>query len=94
MNQSLLDAIGAGHCAITEIVRICANWHIPIYTKLTGAGGGGCAFGFLPQALLANEEGERLRLTQHLENHGFSAQFASVGGEGVRLESELSSRSE
>ena len=48
MNHHLLCAIGVGHAALDQVVSITREEGLP--TKLTGAGGGGCAFTVLGHA--------------------------------------------
>jgi len=52
MNQHLLSVIGVSHPALEEIVHL-TQLH-GISSKLTGAGGGGCAFAFLPPGVFSN----------------------------------------
>ena len=42
MNQQLLDLMGVGHESLTRVCHICRSHELSC--KLTGAGGGGCAF--------------------------------------------------
>ena len=46
-NQRLLDALGVGHEAISQVAALTAARGL--HTKLTGAGGGGCVITLLPQ---------------------------------------------
>lgn len=46
MNHHILNAIGVGHPALTQVVGIAAG--ADCHAKLTGAGGGGCAIILLP----------------------------------------------
>ena len=45
MNQQLLNAIGVGHTSLDTVVQTTARHGL--HTKLTGAGGGGCAYTLL-----------------------------------------------
>ena len=45
MNQQLLDFIGVGHESLTQVCRICRSHDLSC--KLTGSGGGGCAFAII-----------------------------------------------
>jgi len=45
MNQQLLDLIGVGHVSLTQVCHICSSHGLSC--KLTGAGGGGCAFAII-----------------------------------------------
>lgn len=49
VNQSLLNALGVGHPALDGVVAITGK--LGLVTKLTGAGGGGCALTLLPPKL-------------------------------------------
>ena len=45
MNQQLLNAIGVGHASLDTVVQVTAQHGL--HSKLTGAGGGGCAYTLL-----------------------------------------------
>ena len=45
MNQQLLDLIGVGHQSLTQVCSICRSHDLSC--KLTGSGGGGCAFAII-----------------------------------------------
>lgn len=49
MNQSLLCALGVSHPSLNAITNLTCSLYdeLKCTTKLTGAGGGGCAFTFL-----------------------------------------------
>jgi mevalonate kinase len=42
INQHILNALGVGHKALDSICQLSAEYNL--HSKLTGAGGGGCAF--------------------------------------------------
>jgi len=46
MNRNLLDLLGVGHPSL-DTVHSIAQRH-KLHAKLTGAGGGGCAFALIP----------------------------------------------
>ena len=50
MNQHLLNLLGVGHASLDTVVSI-ARRH-SLHAKLTGAGGGGCAFALIPPCQL------------------------------------------
>lgn len=50
INQNILNAIGVGHEALNTVVRVGNEFYL--HSKLTGAGGGGCAFTLIPRGLL------------------------------------------
>ncbi|RYG46394.1 hypothetical protein EON67_09605 [archaeon] len=62
MNHSLLNALGVGHAALDTVASISAKYGG--VTKLTGAGGGGCAITLLPprQACVAVAPGAKVRV--------------------------------
>ena len=45
MNQQLLELIGVGHESLTHVCHICRSHELSC--KLTGSGGGGCAFAII-----------------------------------------------
>ncbi len=53
MNHSLLNALGVGHEALDRVAKAAAA--LGFSTKLTGAGGGGCALTLLPDAASVEE---------------------------------------
>ena len=46
MNHSLLCVLGVSHLSLEKVCSITSQHGL--WSKLTGAGGGGCAFTFLP----------------------------------------------
>jgi len=46
MNQHLLNMLGVGHASLDTVVSVARRHHL--HAKLTGAGGGGCAFALIP----------------------------------------------
>lgn len=59
VNQSLLDAIGVGHPALTSVVEISAAGGYS--GKLTGAGGGGCALTLIEDEVEEGNEPDALK---------------------------------
>lgn len=49
INQHLLNALGVGHESLTKICDISKKYHL--HSKLTGAGGGGCAYTLLKSSM-------------------------------------------
>lgn len=62
MNHSLLNAIGVGHEALDRVAKRSSA--LGFSTKLTGAGGGGCALTLLPDT--ANIEGHAFSINAEL----------------------------
>lgn len=76
INHSVLGALGVGHPSLDTVVRVAKEKGYA--AKLTGAGGGGCAF-----VLLGGEGMEGELVTELTETHGFHCFTTRVGGEGV-----------
>lgn len=51
INQNILNAIGVGHESLDKIID--TGKEFSFYSKLTGAGGGGCAFTLIPKGKIA-----------------------------------------
>lgn len=78
MNQLLLSVIGVSHPALEQIVHITGCHGLS--SKLTGAGGGGCAFAFLPPDFST----EKLDLIKkQIQSLGYECWQTQVGGPGV-----------
>ncbi|KAI9254301.1 GHMP kinase [Sporodiniella umbellata] len=78
LNHSLLNAIGVGHPSLDKVKVITGEFNLK--TKLTGAGGGGCAVTFIPK----DASQEKIDLaTSRLEEEGFDCYQTSVGGVGA-----------
>jgi mevalonate kinase len=62
MNQSLLCALGVSHQSLDVITNLTSTYYdkLRCTTKLTGAGGGGCAFTFLEDQVSDDNEGNDL----------------------------------
>jgi len=50
MNGHLLNMLGVGHTSLDTVHSIAQRHHV--HVKLTGAGGGGCAFAIIPPCKL------------------------------------------
>jgi len=50
MNQHLLEVIGVSHPALEQICTTTAKYGL--ISKLTGAGGGGCALTFIEPGII------------------------------------------
>ena len=81
MNHALLCAGGMGHKSLERIRAITSRHNL--FSKLTGAGGGGCALALLrPETDLATIK----QVKEALSREGFVAFEANVGCPGVVLE--------
>ncbi len=89
VNHSLLVALGVSHPKL-EHVRRTAMELAGLPTKLTGAGGGGCAMSVLPLSdeddASAKQQLEALRM--ELECQGYTCTSTAIGGPGVLLHTE------
>lgn len=78
LNHALLDGLGVSHPSLEKVRSITAASGLK--TKLTGAGGGGCAVTFIrddvPQALID-------QVMLQLKGEGFDCYQTSVGGTGA-----------
>eukprot|EP00039_Didymoeca_costata_P013365 m.202242 g.202242 ORF g.202242 m.202242 type:complete len:417 (+) comp15750_c0_seq16:177-1427(+) len=80
LNQHLLCGLGVGHPALDKVWQ-AARAH-GFFAKLTGAGGGGCAFILIPSD--AKEENVVL-VKESMVKEGFSVFETAVGSPGVTL---------
>ncbi|KAL0481190.1 mevalonate kinase [Acrasis kona] len=79
-NHILLNEIGAGHEKLDQVVLIASS--LGYSAKLTGAGGGGCAY-----VLLQDQDEDRENvLKSQLEKTGFECYVSGIGGKGIRRE--------
>ena len=81
INHGLLVSLGVSHPKL-EHIRALVDYADIGWTKLTGAGGGGCAITLLKPDIGA-EGLETLR--QQLEKVGFEEYRTSLGGDGVGI---------
>ncbi|KAK9386464.1 ribosomal protein S5 domain 2-type protein [Lipomyces mesembrius] len=79
VNHGLLVALGVSHPKL-EAIRMAADELEIGETKLTGAGGGGCAITLVKGDV---EESRILKLKARLEGHGFEVFETSLGGFGA-----------
>lgn len=86
VNHGLLVSLGVSHPKL-ERLRYLVNESGLGWTKLTGAGGGGCAITLLKQQTQeANGEASALHaLEQQLEDEGFEKYETTLGGDGVGI---------
>lgn len=78
-NHELLNAIGVGHPQLEVMVSIANQYQL--VAKLTGAGGGGCGFIYLP----ANMDSPPSSLLDDLHQAGFWVELTKVGAGGVAI---------
>ncbi|KAI8099806.1 GHMP kinase [Halteromyces radiatus] len=78
MNHCLLYALGVTHPSLEKIRRITASHGL--ITKLTGAGGGGCAVTIIRDDV---DQETITKVMELLEKEGFDCYQTSVGGTGV-----------
>ena len=81
MNHGLLVSLGVSHPKL-EHVRELVDYKDIGWTKLTGAGGGGCAITLLKQDA---STGAIEELKQKFEAAGFEEYRTSLGGDGVGI---------
>jgi mevalonate kinase len=77
-NQALLCELGVGHATLDKVCSITAAHGL--HSKLTGAGGGGCAITLLHSDTSEQKVKELIGL---LEKEGFECFQVDIGGEGV-----------
>lgn len=78
INQGILNAIGVGHPSLDLVVKLSDAHHL--HSKLTGAGGGGCAVTFLPSD---TEDVVVSALREDIKAQGFDCFDAKIGAAGV-----------
>lgn len=79
INHGLLVSLGVSHPAL-ETIRAIGDTHKIGATKLTGAGGGGCAITLLPEDV---NKDALAKATAEFEKHGYETFEAQLGGKGV-----------
>jgi len=84
MNHHLLGAIGVGHEALDKIYHTTKKFGLN--SKLTGAGGGGCAFTLIEKA---TPQEVMDKLTKELESMGFSSFRVQIGCAGAELHPDM-----
>ena len=81
INHGLLVSLGVSHPRLERVRELVDHAGIG-WTKLTGAGGGGCAITLMKNDLSA----ERLRkLEQDLDDEGYQRFETTLGGDGVSV---------
>ncbi|KAF8591137.1 cystathionine beta-l [Ramaria rubella] len=81
-NHAHLVSLGVSHPSLEKIREITAAPPYTLSTKLTGAGGGGCAVTLVPDNF---KDSSLDALQTELINAGFEGYFTSVGGSGLGI---------
>lgn len=81
-NHAHLVDLGVSHPSLEAIRAKTASEPHKLSTKLTGAGGGGCAVTLLPDNL---EQSNLEKLVSALEGDGYGTYLTSVGGSGLGI---------
>ncbi|KAI9501111.1 Mevalonate kinase [Coemansia spiralis] len=79
MNHGLLATLGVSHPKLERIREITGA--AGLASKLTGAGGGGCALTFVPNSIVGSRA--VAKVATDLENEGLECYQTIVGGAGV-----------
>ncbi|RXK39089.1 cystathionine beta-lyase [Tremella mesenterica] len=79
-NQVYLTQLGVSHPSLEMIVAATTGEPFNLATKLTGAGGGGCALTLIPDGF---SETSLQALMEDLTNLGFQPHLTALGGSGV-----------
>ncbi|GMG32533.1 unnamed protein product [Ambrosiozyma monospora] len=82
INHGLLVALGVSHPSLERVKALCDQLHIG-ETKLTGAGGGGCAITLLDEDMLTDVRFAELK--KKFDTEGFETFKTTLGGKGVGL---------
>eukprot|EP01117_Protostelium_nocturnum_P012350 TRINITY_DN4551_c0_g1_i1.p1 TRINITY_DN4551_c0_g1~~TRINITY_DN4551_c0_g1_i1.p1 ORF type:complete len:402 (-),score=177.92 TRINITY_DN4551_c0_g1_i1:68-1273(-) len=80
-NQQLLNKLGVGHQKLDEVCSISKEFGY--HSKLTGAGGGGCALTYLK----GENNGKINEMIEKLKGNSFQCFEIEVGANGVTIES-------
>lgn len=79
INHGLLSALGVSHPRL-ERVRELVDHAGYGWSKLTGAGGGGCSISLMKPGI---SQEKRLKLARQLEEEGYRTFSTTLGGDGV-----------
>ncbi|CAG8571146.1 534_t:CDS:2 [Cetraspora pellucida] len=80
MCHHLLNSLGVGHPSLDKVREIAAQCNL--HTKLTGAGGGGCALTLIRNDV-SKEQIEIVKTALTASPHCFECYETSIGGHGV-----------
>ncbi|XP_015779284.1 PREDICTED: mevalonate kinase-like [Acropora digitifera] len=80
LNQKLLVTLGVSHNSLDKLCSVTAKYGM--HSKLTGAGGGGCAFALVTPGTCEKSLDD---VTGELANQGFEVWDTCLGDPGVTL---------
>lgn len=80
LNQKLLVTLGVSHNSLDKLCSVTAKYGM--HSKLTGAGGGGCAFTLVTPGICEKSLDD---VTGELANQGFEVWDTCLGDPGVTL---------
>ncbi|CCO33914.1 mevalonate kinase [Rhizoctonia solani AG-1 IB] len=81
-NHGHLVTLGVSHPVLEQIKEITSKPDYGLHTKLTGAGGGGCAVTLIPDDF---SESKMSSLLNDLRSAGFVPYSTAVGGSGLGI---------
>ncbi|KAJ1969621.1 Mevalonate kinase [Dispira parvispora] len=79
MNQSLLSVLGVSHQTLDTLCQVTSCQQLP--SKLTGAGGGGCALTWVPPSTTPDTIAQ---VKRDLKTLGYITYDTDIGGPGVQ----------
>ncbi|EPS37098.1 hypothetical protein H072_9296 [Dactylellina haptotyla CBS 200.50] len=82
INHGLLVSLGVSHPKLERVRQIVDGSGIG-WTKLTGAGGGGCAFSVLRPLCGPADEAKKVKVEETLAEEGMVTYDSTLGGDGV-----------
>ncbi|KAF3927058.1 hypothetical protein AA313_de0201542 [Arthrobotrys entomopaga] len=82
INHGLLVSLGVSHPKLERVRQIVDGSGIG-WTKLTGAGGGGCSFSVLRPLCGPADEAKKVKVEETLAEEGMVTYEATLGGDGV-----------
>ena len=88
INHDLLCTIRVGHPSF-DILKDFLSSKYNFSTKLTGAGGGGCAITFIPSSFSELDLAEAINGIQSLSgnyNYNYKGFLTSIGSEGLSVD--------
>lgn len=83
LNHSLLCSLGVSHRSLEDIVYTL-NTHYNLHSKLTGAGGGGCAITLIPKKIIdVNLLPNIIKTMENFQHYNFECFTTTIGAEGL-----------